>query len=103
MTEAAQPGPDRSAADLTAWTVEQMLPIDPVETADSMSLQTIQSRLMGQFALVEGLKSQRNELNVRLDFETNQLNRLQEALLLASDRNPGAPQPSKDDRPDEQK
>jgi hypothetical protein len=69
-----------------------MLPVDPIEIADSMSLEQIQARLMGQFALVQGLQHQRDELVTRLDFETNQLARWQEALLLASDKNPGAPQ-----------
>ncbi|GEM_PF-2727597 len=92
MTNESQPGPDRAAGELSAWTVDQMLPVDPIEIADSMSLEQIQARLMGQFALVQGLQHQRDELVTRLDFETNQLARWQEALLLASDKNPGAPQ-----------
>lgn len=92
MTERSQPGPDRNADDLSHLTVDQVIPVDPIEVADSLSLEQIQARLMGQYALVEGLQIRRDELLAKLDFETNQLSRWQEALLLASDKNPGAPQ-----------
>lgn len=92
MTSSPELGAHRKAADLSPLTVDQMLPLDPMEIADSMSIETIRSRAMGQYALVAGLTEQRNELDARLEFEMSQLARWREALQLADDKNPGSPQ-----------
>lgn len=69
----SEQGPTRGPNDLSFLDVDQILPVDPVEIAKTMSSNEIHGRAVGQAALAEARRNRIKELEADLALARAQL------------------------------